>query len=56
MITGYGPDISKIKLFGCAAYKLVPKELRKFKLDSHTRKMIIMIGYTTNGYRLCDPI
>lgn len=51
---GEKPDFRKIKLFGCTAYNLVPKELRKSKLDSHCEKLI-MIGYANNGYRLWNP-
>lgn len=47
------PNLNKIKLFGCTAYNLVPKECRSGKLDSHSQKLK-MVGYTNNGYRLWD--
>lgn len=47
------PNLNKIKLFGCSAYNLIPKEMRKSKLDPRTEKMI-MVGYADNGYRLWD--
>lgn len=48
------PNFDKIKLFGCDVYNLIPKEVRKWKLDSH-REKLIMIGYTENGYQLSNP-
>lgn len=45
------PNLEKIKLFGCNAYNLIPKEMRKSKLDPRSEKMI-MVGYADNGYRL----
>lgn len=50
---GQKPDLTKIKLFGCTAYNLIPKEIRKTKLDPHCKKLR-MIGYADNGYRLWD--
>lgn len=47
------PDLKKIKLFGSIAHNLIPKEDRSSKLDSHSKKLI-MVGYTDNGYRLWD--
>lgn len=44
-------NLDKIKLFGCAAYNLIPKEDRNSKLDSRSEKLI-MVGYSDNGYRL----
>uniref|UniRef100_A0A1Y1JXU0 Integrase catalytic domain-containing protein n=1 Tax=Photinus pyralis TaxID=7054 RepID=A0A1Y1JXU0_PHOPY len=46
-------NLSKIKLFGCNAYNLVPKEVRSSKLHPRSEKML-MIGYADNGYRLWD--
>lgn len=41
-----------MRVFGCIAYNHVPKEHRQ-KLDNTGKKMI-MIGYSTSGYRLYD--
>lgn len=49
---GKKPDISKLRVFGSIAYAHIPDQLRS-KLDSKTRKCIMM-GYSTNGYRLWD--
>lgn len=48
------PNLNKIKVFGCKAYVLIPREERQSKLDARSRKMIFM-GYTDNGYRVWDP-
>jgi len=48
---GKRPNLSKLKVFGCMAYMLIPKAQRKSKFDSKSFKCI-MLGYTTNGYRL----
>ena len=52
--TGKRPDISHLRVFGCAAYAHIPAEHRR-KLDSKATKMI-MVGYSrgTSGYRLID--
>jgi len=47
---GHKPDLSKLKVFGCYAYALVPREKRT-KLDDNT-VTCIMVGYGPNGYRL----
>lgn len=47
------PNLAKIKLFGCTAYNLIPKQLRTSKLDPHCKAMT-MVGYADNGYRLWD--
>lgn len=39
---GYKPDMKKIKLFGAAAYNLVPQEDRKSKLDPRSQKLIMV--------------
>lgn len=49
---GRKPDVSNLRVFGCAAYNHVPKELRR-KLDNKSKKMI-MIGYNIGGYKLFD--
>lgn len=48
-------DYSKLRVFGCDAYALVPKHQRT-KLDPNS-KMYIFVGYSdgTKGYRLWDP-
>lgn len=46
------PDLSKLKIFGCRAYALIPKEKRK-KFDDKSFECI-MLGYAENGYRLWD--
>jgi hypothetical protein len=50
------PDYSKLGIFGCEAYALVPRDERR-KLESRPRKCIFL-GYRPNrsfGYRLWDP-
>lgn len=47
-------NFKKLKVFGCVAYSLKPKCLRK-KFEENT-DTCIMIGYSENGYRLWDPI
>ncbi|XP_076936014.1 uncharacterized protein LOC143602945 [Bidens hawaiensis] len=51
----YKPSIHHLKVFGCVAYSLKPKQHRK-KFDSKTRKCIF-IGYSPNSkaYQLYDP-
>lgn len=41
--------MKKLKIFGCATYLHIPKELRE-KFDSKTRKTFF-VEYTSNGYR-----
>lgn len=50
MWTGRKPNVSNLKMFGSIGYVHIPKAKRK-KMDTKSRKCI-MIGYTTNGYRL----
>lgn len=50
--TGRKPDVSNMRVFGCIAYNHVPKEHRQ-KLDNTGKKMIMM-GYSTSGYRLLE--
>lgn len=47
------PDLSNLKIFGCAAYNLIPKDVRQSKLDARCNKCV-MIGYAPTGYRLYD--
>jgi hypothetical protein len=49
-LLGTKPDYKRLKIFGCHCYVHVPKELRK-KLDSKA-KLCILVGYSTNGYKL----
>ena len=54
--TGRKPDYAKLRIFGCEAYALVPKDERR-KLESRSRKCIFL-GYGPDGnfgYRLWDP-
>lgn len=46
-------NMSNLRVFGSIAYVHIPSELRT-KLASKSRKCI-MIGYSSNGYRLWDP-
>lgn len=48
------PDISHLKIFGCRAYALIPKETRK-KLDSKATECV-MLGYAdgSKAYRLYE--
>jgi transposase InsO family protein len=51
------PDYGKLRIFGCEAYVLVPKDDRR-KLESRSRKCIFL-GYGPDGsfgYRLWDPV
>ena len=53
---GSKPDLQHLRVFGCAAYGMVPKGQRR-KLDPKAKKLI-MVGYSTqhkDGYRLYDP-
>jgi len=49
-------DYSRLRVFGCAAYPLIPKETRT-KLDP-TSKKCQFLGYASGvkGYRLWDPV
>jgi hypothetical protein len=50
------PDYGKLRIFGCEAYVLVPRDERR-KLESQSRKCIFL-GYGPDrsfGYRLRDP-
>src|SRR6266576_3606886 len=49
------PDIGKLKVFGSLAFKLIPKALRKSKLD-RKNEVCVLIGYTDNGYVLWSPL
>lgn len=45
---GNKPDVSRIRVFGCAAYAHIDKHLRS------KSKSLVMIGYAPMGYRLWD--
>ena len=51
---GHKPNISHLKVFGCAAYSLIPSTERR-KLDKKAQRMCF-IGSSKNpkGYRLID--
>ncbi|VVC34356.1 Integrase, catalytic core,Ribonuclease H-like domain [Cinara cedri] len=45
-------NLSNIRVFGCATFAHIPKQLRS-KLDSKLRKSV-MLGFVESGYRLWD--
>lgn len=49
---GHKPDVSDLRVFGCEAYALIPKQKRK-KLDYKSVKCRF-VGYSKTGYRLWD--
>eukprot|EP00253_Pinus_taeda_P028922 PITA_28922 len=52
---GHPCDYSKLRVFGCDAYALVPKHQRT-KLDPKSKRYIFVgYGVGTKGYRLWDP-
>jgi hypothetical protein len=53
MFYGKKPTGKYLRVFGCIAYKHIPKQVPKNKFDSKAEKLI-MIGYTHNGYILWD--
>jgi hypothetical protein len=58
---GTKPDTSNMRVFGCVAFRLVPKELRR-KLDRSAIRCILMeyegsdFNHEFKGYRLWDPV
>jgi hypothetical protein len=48
------PNLSKLRVFGCVAYLLLPKELIPGKFDSKCLKYYFT-GFCPNGYRLWCP-
>ena len=54
--TNHSCDYLNLKIFGCEAYALTPKN-QQSKLDPISKKCIF-VGYddVTKGYRLWDPI
>ena len=55
MLTGEKPEVSRLKIFGCPVYLLVPKE-KSSKLDP-SRKKGIFVGYSdqSKSYRVYIP-
>ena len=54
--TGRKPNYDKLRIFGCEAYALIPKDDRR-KLEPRSRKCVFL-GYGPDGeigYRLWDP-
>lgn len=51
------PDLSHLKIFGCAAYKLTPKQFRGSKFAPTSTKQILL-GYQErmHNYRLLNPV
>lgn len=47
------PDLAKLQIFGSVAYAKVLGYVKK--LDERSKEAIF-VGYTTNGYRLWDPL
>ena len=54
--SGKTPDYSRLRIFGCEAYALVPKDDRR-KLESQSRKCFFLVYGPDGsfGYRLWDP-
>ena len=50
---GQKPDLSYLWILGCTVYLHVSKEIRK-KLDSHTKRCILVSYSKTNIYKLWD--
>ena len=51
---GQKPNLSYLRILGCTAHLHVPKKTRK-KLDSHTKRYILVDYSGTNVYKLWDP-
>ena len=53
---GRTPSIDNLKVFGCAAYGLIPSQIRNTKLGD-TSVLCVMVGYddTRKAYRLFNP-
>ena len=53
---GRKPTIDNLKVFGCAAYGLIPSQIRNTKLGD-TSVLCVMVGYddTRKAYRLFNP-
>ena len=53
--TGEKPKVDHLRIFGCQAFVYVPNDER-MKLDSKSKRCILMGYGTTKGYRLYDPL
>src|SRR5258706_1144825 len=55
--SGSKPDIANLRVFGCPAYVLIPKELRVGKL-AHKTQRCIFVGYssTWKAWRFWNPV
>src|SRR5258706_944520 len=55
--SGKKPDIANLRVFGCSAYVLIPKELRVSKL-AHKTQRCVFIGYslTCKAWRFWNPV
>ena len=55
--SGTKPDVANLRVFGCPAYVLIPKEVRVGKLAHKTRRCVF-IGYSTTrkAWRLWNPV
>lgn len=51
---GQKPDVKRLRVFGADVYVHIPKECRK-KLDAKSWRGTF-VGYTTNGYRIWNPV
>ena len=56
MFYGRKPKVDHLKVFGCAAYGLIPAAIRNTKLGD-TSVLCVMVGYddTRKAYRLFNP-
>ena len=55
--SGVRPDVANLRVFGCPAYVLIPKELRTGKLAHKTRRCVFL-GYssTRKAWRFWNPM
>jgi hypothetical protein len=52
--TGKEPELNHLRVFGCTAYAMIPKEKRK-KWDNHGKKLCFLgYGELRKGFRLMD--
>jgi hypothetical protein len=49
LFTGKEPEFNRLWLFGCIAYMLIPKEVRRNKIQARAEECIFL-GYSNNGY------
>lgn len=55
MYFGTKPNLKYLKVFGSLAYSLIPKEMIQGKFSPRS-KVYVIVGYTHNRYRLCNPM